>query len=90
MTIDANRLRRLVGMMEASASAPPSKGLVDSYTRIRAEMISALNEDFVDEVERLFPSELSTSGQPWGAQVAEVQAHFAQMSGWLNQLLGKR
>jgi hypothetical protein len=89
MTIDMGRLKRLKGMMEASASAEPNRGLVASYSRIRSELIGALGDAHADEIGRLFPERLSTADGPWGPQSKEVQTHFAQMAGWLGGIIGE-
>jgi len=85
--VDVGRLRRLRGMMEASAASVPNPGLVDSYTRIRDDLLDAVGEKHGGEVERLFPAELASDGRPWAVQSAEVQTHFAQMAGWLGGII---
>lgn len=90
MAIDIGRLKRLKGMMEASASAEPNKGLVASYSRIRSELIDALGNSHAEEIERLFPERLATADGPWGPQSKEVQTHLAQMAGWLGGIIGER
>lgn len=87
MAIDLGRLKRLKGAMEASATAEANPGLVASYGRIRSEMIDALGDRHRGELERLFPVELASEGQPWGAKSKEVKTHFAQMAGWLGGII---
>jgi hypothetical protein len=85
---EAGRLRRLKGTLEASLGADPSADLVASYSRIRDELIDALGDEYIAELERLFPGKLASDGQPWGTQSDEVKLRFAQMAGWLAGVLG--
>ncbi len=85
--VDSGRLRRLKGALEASAGAAASADLVDSYSRIRAELIDAVGSEYTAELERLFPDQLASAGRPWGAQSDEVKLRFAQMAGWLVDVL---
>lgn len=87
MAIDVGRLKRLKGMMEASAASEPNPGLVHSYARVRNEMIDALGDMHQAELERLFPEGLASEGRPLGVQSKEVQTHFAQMAGWLGGII---
>lgn len=87
MTIDVGRLKRLKGMMEASAASESNPGLVASYARVRSEMLDALGDTHREELERLFPEQLASEGRSWGAQSKEVQTHFAQMTGWLGGII---
>jgi hypothetical protein len=57
--------------------------LVASYTRVRAELVAAIEGEDRAEFERLFPVELTTTGRPWKAQEEEVRSRFAQMESWL-------
>jgi hypothetical protein len=74
-------------MMEASASSVPNPGLVGSYSRIRDDLLDAVEEKHGEEIERLFPAELASDGRPWGVQSAEVQTRFSQMAGWLGGII---
>jgi hypothetical protein len=84
---DSARLKRLKGALAASAEAPPSADFVASYARVRTELIDTLGDDYIAELERLFPSDLASEGEPWGSQSAEVKLRLAQMVGWLDGVL---
>lgn len=88
--MNVDQLLRLKGTLEASegvALQEGGMGLVAAYPRIRAEVIDAVDEEQRAEFERLFPSELSTDGQPWGAQAGEVKLYVAQMAGWIGGVI---
>ena len=85
--MNLEQIMRLSGVVKASAAAEPEAGLVDAYPRIRQEVVDAMGNDHAAELDRLFPPELSTAGQPWGKQAAEVKTRMAQMGGWLDGMI---
>jgi hypothetical protein len=88
--MDVQRLLRLKGAVDAAAGqqdSTDSRGLVESYQRLRNEVTSAVGDALADEFSRLFPAELSTSGRPWGWQAQEVRTLLTQMGGWIDQLV---
>jgi hypothetical protein len=85
--MDVERLMRLKGTVEASKEAPLGPGLVASFGRIRAEVSEAVGPAYAQELNRLFPEELKTTGQPWGAQATEAQTLLGQMAGWLDGMI---
>lgn len=90
--MDVDFLLRMKGVLDASMSeSKPLSGQAqaESYLRIRGEVASSLGEDtsLRAEVERLFPSELSSSGRPWGVQGAEAVVLMSQLAGWLSGLI---
>jgi hypothetical protein len=78
---------RLRGTVKAAEGAATGAGLVAAYRRIRWEVVDALRGEFAEELDRLFPLELSTDGQPWGAQAQEVKTLMAQIAGWLDGVI---
>jgi hypothetical protein len=92
--VNVEQLLRLKGTLEASQGIDlreggkgGGRGLVSAYPRIRAEVIEAVGDEHRAEFERLFPPELSTDGQPWGAQAGEVRLYVTQMAGWIGGII---
>jgi hypothetical protein len=85
--VEVERLMRLSGVVKASAVAEPEAGLADAYPRIRQEVAEAVGDEYVAELDRLFPPELSTAGRPWGVQAAEAKSRMAQLGGWLDGMV---
>lgn len=86
--MDVEQLLRLRGTVEGSAATDPrtgGQGLVASYPRIRVEVASAIDGgEKAAEFDRLFPTTLSTHGQPWIPQAEEVKLILGEMAGWLD------
>jgi hypothetical protein len=92
--MSVEQLLRLKGVLKASAgielqegAREGGSGLVAAYPRIRAEVIAAVGAKHTAEFERLFPSDLKTTGRPWGTQAEEVKLYFAQMAGWIDGMI---
>ncbi|KKL15011.1 hypothetical protein LCGC14_2509880, partial [marine sediment metagenome] len=88
--MDVERLMRLKGTVQATQaeSGPASgQGLIAAYPRIREEVCEAVGAELTDELARLFPAELATSGRPWKAQAEEVETLLAQIAGWLGGII---
>jgi hypothetical protein len=79
--VSVDKLMSLRAIVEADGVG--GQDLVASYSRVRSEMIAAIDAEHRDEFDRLFPVELTTTGKPWKAQEAEVKTRFAQMERWL-------
>jgi hypothetical protein len=87
--MDVSQLLRLKGTLEAVATRDvrADKGQAESYVRIRAEVARAVEPSLTEELERLFPAELSTAGQPWGVQAQEAMTLMGALSGWLGGII---
>ncbi len=88
--MDVERLMRLKGTVQATQaeSAPAGgQGLIAAYSRIRIEVAEAVGAELADELARLFPAELATSGRPWKAQAEEAETLLAQIAGWLDGII---
>jgi hypothetical protein len=82
--MDVGLLFRLKGMCEAAQDASTQyrgQGVAESYPRIRGEILDSLDPRLAAEFERLFPSALGSSGQPWKLQAEEAKALLGQMAG---------
>ena len=88
--MDVGHLLRLKGIIEGSERADITRGgegLIASYERVRQQVFEALEPGLTDEFEELFPAELRTTGQPWGAQAGEVKILFGQLAGWIGGII---
>ena len=88
--MEVDFLLRIRSALEAATAQPsgrPGQPHAKAYPRLRAEVEQALTDDLRDEFERLFPSSLETTGQPWGKQGEEAIVLMTQLAGWLNGLV---
>lgn len=100
MGTDVGRFLRLQGAIDAAASAVPADhaatavtALVGSYASLREEVRLAIDEEFRDEFDRLFPSvALPSSPRGLGAgfdpfqsadEANQARTRLRTMSGWL-------
>jgi hypothetical protein len=85
---DVGRLLRLKGTIEAHQPGErPGQGEVQAYMRERDEVVAAVDDSLRDELDRLFPTELATAGQPWGAQAQEAVMLMNRLAGWVGGLI---
>jgi hypothetical protein len=91
LPVDVDFQMRMKGALEAAAAMPtgrPGQGHAEAYPRIRAEVAAAIGANtLADELDRLFPAELSTAGRPFGAQGEEAIVLMNQLAGWLGGLI---
>lgn len=89
--MDVGFLLRIKGTLEAAtvqSLGRPEQGQAASYPRLRSEVAAALDDGSLrDELDRLFPEELSSKGRPWGVQAGEAVVLMNQLAGWLGGLI---
>lgn len=90
--MDLGFLYRLKGTLEGTASHENGNrlggGYVTAWPRLRREVVQALPEHRA-EIDRLFPEQLSTSGQAGEQQPEEAIMLLAQLAGWVGGVIAE-
>ena len=86
--MDVAQLLRVKGLVESSLEVPdasrPWQAHAEAYPRVRAQVVSAVaGQGLEEELDALFPHELSSKGQPWAKQGAEAAVLLRQLAGWV-------